>query len=163
MSCRKHGHDDDNCVCAVLRNIADVQDQVDPAVDDDCVVSCERSIEELLSPVTTPPNANNTIPVILYCDCAPFQGFGVKKVQGKFTCFKSFVFKVKSVDDDCCAVLELLETEDHKNKGGHYPPQPIVEDPCDQFPAEGFVGTGICITVDLSCFCAVTCLEPTFV
>jgi hypothetical protein len=164
MSCRKHGHDDDNCVCAVLRNIADVQDQVDPEpVDNDCEVSCERSIEELLNPITTPPtNGNNTIPVILYCDCSPFLGFGVKKINGTFTCVQTFVFKVKSVDDDCCAVLELLQTN-AKTSNGSYPPSPVINDPCDQFPASEFFGTGICITVDLSCFCGVTCLEPTFV
>jgi hypothetical protein len=163
MSCRKHGHHDDNCVCGVLRAIADVQDQVDPDVDNnDCEVSCERSIEELLSPITPPAPVNNTIPVILYCDCSPFLGFGVKKVGNTFTCFQSFVFKVKSVDEDCCAVLELLSTN-KSTGGGAYPPSPVLDDPCDQFPATAFEGTGICITVDLSCFCAVTCLEPTFV
>lgn len=163
MSCRKHGHDDDNCVCAVLRSIVDAQDQVNPEpVDNDCDVSCARSIDELLNPIVSPTSDNNTIPVILYCECSPFLGFGVKKVSGTFTCFQSFVFKVKSVDDDCCAVLELLQTNKSQSHGS-YPPSPVIDDPCDQFPATGFTGTGICITVDLGCFCGVTCLEPTFV
>lgn len=161
MSCRKHGRDSDNCVCDILRNIADVQDRVDPVVDNDCEVSCARSIDELLAGTTPPtPILNNTIPVILYCDCSPFVGFGVRKIGPTFTCFQSFIFKVKEVDDDCCAVLELLQTN---KSNGTYPP-PITEfDPCDQFPATEIFGTGICITVDLSCFCGVTCLEPVFI
>jgi hypothetical protein len=157
MSCRKPGHDDDNCVCAVLRRIADAQDMVDPDPVGDCEVSCERSIEAVLAGATFPPVPGpNTIPVILYCDCSPFLGFGVKKVSGIFTCFQTFVFRVSSVDEYCCASLELLETVPPSGTSLSEP----LEHPCEQFPASGFTRTGICITVDLNCFCGVTCLEP---
>ncbi len=163
MSCRGHGsREDENCVCAVLTAIVEAQDQVAPVDEDDnCDVSCDKSIQALLGEAVTPVNGPNTIPVILYCDCAPFQGFGVKKVHGTFECFQSFVFRVNSVDDNCCASLELLETVKGGKSGGSYPPHPpLVDSVCDQFPATGFKGTGICITVDLACFCGVTCLEP---
>lgn len=152
----------DQCVCAVLRAIADAQDQVSSK--SDCDVCCERSIKELLSGVspTTPPN---TIPVILYCGCEPFLGTGVaitKRIsEGKgsfdFDCVQTFVFRVTSVDNNCCATIELLHTV---NECGH--PIKPSENVCSQFGthAKNFKRTGICITVDLNCFSAVTCLEP---
>jgi hypothetical protein len=166
MSCRKHGHDDDSCVCAILRRIADVQDEVKPE-DVDCKVSCARSIDELLEGTSTAPiNAKNTIPLILYCDCAPFQGFGVKRNSNtnKFECIPTFFFRVSSVDDDCCATLELLEPSEDAPSAALKTHVPMKDDPCEQLGAntKSFIRTGICITMDLSCFCGVSCLEAVF-
>ncbi|WP_210364544.1 CotY/CotZ family spore coat protein [Bacillus sp. REN3] len=155
MSCGKHnggGSSSDNCVCDVLREIARVQDMVE---DECCVTSCERSIQALLG--ETANNNLDTIPIILYCKCDPFLGVGVGTAttggNTTFDCIESFVFRVCSVDDDCCAVLELLDT-------GH-DPNPS-QGPCSQFQGNvkltDLTRTGVCITVDLSCFCAVTCL-----
>lgn len=154
----RKGYSDDNCVCTVLRAIADAQDQVSP-VTGGCDVSCERSIQELLNGVSPTTTSPNTIPVILYCGCDPFLGTGVIVVtpggstNQHFDCVQTFVFRVNAVDDNCCATLELLEV-----KGC-----PSPDNPCDQFngakPGD-ITRTGICITADLSCFCSVTCLEP---
>lgn len=143
----------DNCVCAVLRRIADAQDAVSPT--NGCTTSCDKSIQDLMNGVS-PTSTANTIPVILYCGCEPFRGTGVRIVtpggssNQHFDCVNTFVFRVNSVDDDCCARLELLEV-----KGG-----PSPDEPCDQFngakPGD-IEATGICITVDLNCFCAVSC------
>lgn len=156
MSCGNSENTQDNCVCSVLKTIADVQDQVAPAAEG-CTVSCERSIQELLNGVSPVATTANTIPVILYCKCDPFLGTGVRtRTTGgnqMLECIQSYIFKVNSVDDNCCASLELLEA-----KGG---PNPAT--PCAQFNGAkvgDITGTGICITVDLSCFCAVTCLDP---
>jgi hypothetical protein len=65
--------------CMVLRVIADAQDQVSP-VEGGCVVSCERSIQELLNGVSPATTSLNTIPVILYCGCDPYLGTGVRIV-----------------------------------------------------------------------------------
>lgn len=154
---------DPNCVCTVLRAIADAQTEVSPTTGP-CTVSCERSIQEVLgqvSPVATTPN---TVPVILYCGCEPFIGTGVTftpRAGGggrfNFDCIQTFVFRVTSVDNNCCAVLELLEVV---NAGGQ-PIHIMDANPCSQFGenARDFVRTGICITVDLACFCGVTCLD----
>jgi hypothetical protein len=164
MSCGHKMKHHDQCVCSVLKAIADAQDQVSP-VTNNCEVSCERSIQELLNGVSPATATPNTIPVILYCKCDPFLGTGVIQVttgQGQnqvthLECIQSFVFRVSSVNNQCCAVLELLQTV---NANGH--PINPCEDVCSQFGtnARGFERTGICITVDLDCFCAVTCLEP---
>ncbi|RSD29430.1 CotY/CotZ family spore coat protein [Mesobacillus subterraneus] len=153
MGCKGKKHDGDSCVCEVLRAVADAQDEVD--VDNDCDVSCHRSIQELLAGAQT-PNGLDTIPLILYCgDCVPFEGFGARVRNGNLDCFRSFFFRVTSVDNDCCAKIELLTT---RGDSGNF------ADPCAQIQTGGarneFFRTGICITVDLDCFCAVTCLDP---
>src|SRR5690625_4783654 len=89
--------------------------------------------------------------------CKPFKGFGAHpKNIGKV--FSSFYFRVKKVNKDCCATLELLldpsdlvSTSDHKKKAKN------PKDPMDQ-KTKNLRRTGICITVDLHCFCHVTCL-----
>lgn len=165
MSCGKGSHHHgatSNCVCDVVRAIAEAQNEV---VENICDVSCERSIESLLDPAAA--NDLNTVPFILYGkDLNPFKAFGIDFQRNKnnnnapkFECIESFVFRVKTVDEDCCAVIELLAFGDdgggnnNKNKDG--------DNPCDQVDGqklEDLVATGICITVDLSCFCAITCL-----
>ncbi|WML43402.1 CotY/CotZ family spore coat protein [Neobacillus sp. PS3-40] len=153
MACGHKVSHKDQCVCTVLRAIADAQDQVSP-VTSGCDISCERSIQELLSGVSPATTAPNTIPVILYCGCDPFLGTGVAIVDNKFECVETFIFRVTSVDGNCCAVIELLEIA-----GAHGCPT----SPCDQLGGiniSHLKRTGICITIDLNCFCAITCLEP---
>ncbi|WP_018930851.1 CotY/CotZ family spore coat protein [Gracilibacillus lacisalsi] len=137
------------CVCDVVRAIADAQDNV---VEIGCDVSCARSIQNLVSPVNG--NALDTVPFILYDKKGkPFKGFGTEVRGGRFECFNSFIFRVTEVDDeDCCAVLELLVFDNDDTTCG---------DPCEQLDNEQVANlerTGICITVDLDCFCAITCL-----
>ncbi len=137
----------ENCVCDVVHAIADAQDNV---VEMECDVSCARSIQDLVSPVRR--NGLDTVPFILYDKKGkPFKGFGTEVSGGRFECFSSFIFRVNEVDD-CCAVLELLVFDNNDKTCG---------DPCEQLDnekVEDLQRTGICITVDLNCFCAITCL-----
>ena len=101
-------------------------------------------------------NGLDTVPVILYCDCKPFKGYGAEKKikQGHFgmgDIVSSFIFRVKSVDEDNCAVLELLIGDGQNCGPDNY------KDPTQQ-STKKLEATGICITVDLDCFCHVTCL-----
>ncbi|WP_077623035.1 CotY/CotZ family spore coat protein [Sediminibacillus massiliensis] len=148
----------EHCVCDVLRAIADAQDDV---FDNTCDISCARSINNLLSPVGR--SSLDTVPVILYGkDLKPFKGFGVDvelhNGEPKFECTESFIFRVTEVsdDDDCCAVLELLDFDDNGSEHHHKKDSPCKQ--LDHESVEDLSRTGICITVDLKCFCAVTCL-----
>ncbi|MCP8616011.1 CotY/CotZ family spore coat protein [Salirhabdus salicampi] len=169
MSHRRRRDDDDriqfddtgNCVCDVVRAIADAQDNVV----DECDVSCRRSINNLVSPVNR--NNLNTVPFILYGkELEPFRGFGVDLENDNgttiFDCIDSFIFRVNSVDDDCCATLELLTfDEDQPDAPGDQAGSDDAEDPCEQLEGEDVRDlrrTGVCITVDLTCFCAISCL-----
>ncbi|MFD2759808.1 CotY/CotZ family spore coat protein [Lentibacillus juripiscarius] len=145
MGCGKN-FETGNCVCDILREIVEAQNDV---VENCCATSCEQSISDLLGE-TDQGNGLDTVPVILYCkdSCAPFKGFGANPDDiGDMVA--SFYFRVKRVDDDCCAVVELLrdpgDTDDN-------PENPVDQD------TNPLCATGICMTVDLNCFCHVTCL-----
>lgn len=145
MSCGKKYHTG-NCVCNILKEIADAQQDI---VENCCDVSCEKSISDLLGE-TEVRSGYDTVPFILYCQdgCKPFKGYGAHPSDiGDVVA--SYYFRVKKVDKDCCALIEMLR------------------DPgCDQMDpkspskqkTDNLRATGICITVDLNCFCHITCL-----
>ncbi|SEO51294.1 spore coat protein Z [Amphibacillus marinus] len=134
-----------NCVSDILREIADAQNNLD---DCSCDSSCEQSIKDLLGE-TSPSNNLDTVPVILYCkDCKPFKGFGAR-VNHIQNVFGSFYFRVKCVDKDNCAVLELLRDPSSQKRD---PKSPVDQE------THRLRGTGVCITVNLDCFCHITCL-----
>ncbi|KGX92722.1 spore coat protein [Pontibacillus halophilus JSM 076056 = DSM 19796] len=144
MSCGDK-HKSGNCVKDILREIVDAQNDVVH----ECQSSCEQSINDLLGNMGG-GNGLDTVPVILYCkDCKPFVGYGTKRrMNGSLhDLISSFVFRVKEVDDHTnCAVLELLSEDEE-----------CLDDICEQEINDLRV-TGICITVDLDCFCHITCL-----
>src|SRR5690625_7870735 len=73
----------DQCVCSVVREIVDAQDEV--SNDGDCCsTGCDQSIRDLLSPARGKDNDYNTIPFALYCkgSCGPFVGSGVYQTPG---------------------------------------------------------------------------------
>lgn len=154
----------ENCVEEVLEAIHKAQKKVKK--DDGCKTSCKDSIDELLGESKRPKK--NTIPFILYCkDCEPFKASGVTTFkhhgkEKKFACITSFIFRIKEFDGKC-AVLELLTFKTCKSSNDPFKKSAPKEDfsPCSQIDCENvddLIRTGICINVDLSCFCAVTCL-----
>lgn len=145
MGCCGDKYNTGHCVCDVLKEIERAQSDI---VESCCDTSCEKSIRDLLGE-TDDRSGLDTVPIILYCkdSCKPFKGFGahprnIANVVG------SFYFRVKKVNKDCCAVLELL-----RERGDNPNPDNPVEQETSHLRA-----TGICITVDLHCFCHVTCL-----
>ncbi|MDX8045816.1 CotY/CotZ family spore coat protein [Gracilibacillus sp. S3-1-1] len=138
--CSKH-----SCVEEVVKSILDAQDD---ALDNQCDISCHRSIQDLVSPTTG--NGYDTVPFILFDKKGnPFKGVGVQGTT-QLNCVESFIFRVTSVKDSC-VTLELLTTESDS----------VCKSPCEQLDGENVQNierTGICITVDLSCFCAISCL-----
>ncbi|WP_017754660.1 CotY/CotZ family spore coat protein [Calidifontibacillus oryziterrae] len=161
-----HEHDDDiHCVCKVVRKIHKAQLAAEERRNDCCKVSCERSIQQLLSPKKFAPVAN-TIPFSLECGCkscnnSPFLGKApLYGKNGKFCLIFSPFFKVKKIKDDCCAVLELLwPTCNGEPFAGKFTGDHKKSFPCFDF--NGFIETGACITVDLECFCGISCHQPT--
>lgn len=135
-----------NCVCDILKEIARAQRDIK---ENECETSCDQSINDLLGE-RDDKKGLDTVPVILYCrdGCKPFKGFGahprdIGDVQA------SFYFRVKKVMDDCCATIELLRAHGDNNKN---PDNPVEQE------TKKLRATGICMTVDLNCFCHVTCL-----
>lgn len=145
------------CVCDVLQEIADAQDEINHG---DCDTSCKRSINQLVGGVMG--DVFDTIPVILYCKstCKPFFGTGITFNNNEEKLGFSFFFRVKKVDKDtCCATLELLGEDGDLGKFDKKNGHPTIGDQ-NVKDFDDLEGTGICITVDLNCFCAVSCLDP---
>ncbi|KMP71743.1 spore coat protein, partial [Bacillus cereus] len=97
----------------------------------------------------------NTRPFILYTKTGdPFEAFAP---SASLVGCRSPIFRVESVDDDSCAVLRVLSVV-----LGDSSPVPPTDDPICTFlavPNARLVSTSTCITVDLSCFCAIQCLR----
>lgn len=170
----------DSCVCGIVREIVRAQDEVAGAnANGCCSTGCDQAIRNLLSPIAANGNGNGptTIPFALYCkgDCEPFIGSGVfsAPVGGSgmtaLRCVKTPIFRAKKfVDKDkdrekdkCCVQLELLLPI---TMGGSTPgPSGDGTQICDYFPGNSIrnlQATGICLTVDLNCFCGIVCLDP---
>ncbi|PFG06617.1 CotY/CotZ family spore coat protein [Bacillus sp. es.034] len=155
----------DHCVEDVLEAILEAQKKAKK--DHGCETSCKKSIEDLLC--EKKKHKKNTIPFILYCGCEPFKGTGVttyhchSKKKKNFKCIETYVFKLIDLDHRC-ATLELLTFKSDHHKGDsqhHHESKCSLSSPCKQIDhksVDDLMGTGICITVDLSCFCAITCL-----
>lgn len=157
-----------NCVEDVLEAILYAQEEAEKH--NHCHTSCKQSIEELLG--EKKKIKKNTIPVILYCGCHPYKGTGVTTYtchskKTKFKCIDTFIFKVKDIDKEC-AVLELLvfksDLKSNKDRDGKCQSND-KQSACSQIDHQDMsdlVGTGICINVDLSCFCAITCMPALY-
>jgi Spore coat protein Z len=147
------------CVKEVLAAIHKAQKKAKH--EDSCKTSCNSSLRELLGESKKPKK--NSIPFILYTEeGVPFKATGVTTFthskQTKFACIDSFIFRIKDLDGKC-AVLELLTFK--PSKCTKDPFKKSICSPCSQIDCESvsdLIRTGICINVDLSCFCAVTCL-----
>lgn len=175
MSCNKNRkkheqrHYSDDCVCDVVRQIIEAQDEVE---DGSYCSGCDSAIQQLRKGRNGYEPVNTTIPFILYCagDCEPFFGSGVFKSPGYdkdafYGSVETPIFRAKKFakGSNCCVKLELLlpvtdcevlmtKVEDCNSALSHFFP---ADD-----PVTGFQGTGICITVDLNNFTGITCLDP---
>lgn len=148
MSCEKSKRHE-SCVTKIVKDIVVAQNEA--ARKPSCKTGCAQSISDLLrkdhcsgSDTIRP----DTVPVILYCKstCAPFVGMGASEDSGNLL-EKSKIFRVNEVTNDNCAVIELLKFrgDDHNDHHSHK-------------QVDDLVGTGICVTVDLTCFCHISCL-----
>jgi len=140
MSCK-----DLNCVCDAVQNINDIQD----AVEEQCPTSC---YENLLAPTNL---LGDTIPFMLLSKKGePFKAYGNVGGLDDGECFTTVFFRVERFRDDCCATLSLLRPFSNGQ------PTDCHDDVCDVTSLEK---TDYCIEVDLTCFCAIQCLNPRLV
>src|SRR5699024_2950505 len=161
------------CVTDIVRKILNAQRKVLQAGGEACLTSCDQSIKDLLASPGYRPTRHNTIPFILYSKNfnKPFFGSGFCiDENGMFNCVESPVFRVKgfSKGSSNCAVLELLTPVVDNNDGDGGGDSGLFQNEngvcgsvCEYFGTQefsNFEATGICITVDLSCFCGISCL-----
>lgn len=151
MSCNcnedHHHHDCDfNCVSNVVRFIHELQECA--------TTTCGSGCEVPFLGAHNSASVANTRPFILYTKAGTlFEAFAP---SGSLTNCTSPIFRVESIDDDGCAVLRVLTV----TIGGD--PVPPDDDPICTFlnlPNATLRTTTTCLTVDLSCFCAIQCLR----
>ncbi|MBZ4223406.1 exosporium assembly protein ExsY [Bacillus wiedmannii] len=148
MSCNENKHhSSSHCVVDVVKFINELQD---------CsTTTCGSGCEIPFLGAHNTAAVANTRPIIIYTKVgSPFEAFAP---SGSLTSCTSPIFRVESVDDGSCAVLRVLTVV-----LGDGSPVPPNDDPICTFlavPNARLVSTSTCITVDLSCFCAIQCLR----
>jgi hypothetical protein len=157
MGCGKRtGHSTSGCVCDVVRAILDIQDNVQ----DDCGCGSNCFMEPLgaIRP-NMKDRVNTRVFVLKNADGSPFHAF----FKGCGDACVSIYFRVEEVFDNCCATLRVLKPKGH---GGHPVDLTGDEKCCIDFDkvckVEDFEATNDCVTVDLSCFCAIQCIEDVY-
>lgn len=161
--CGKHDHNTGSCVCDTVMAIHKMQEAVER--NDDCDNSCFNLLSNESCHCHNNRHRHDTVPFFLQNDQGiPFFTATVREA-GRTGCEVVITpfFRVSKVKD-CCATLELLDT----GLDFSFPPQghnSMAMFSAIQNDAQclDLKRTGKCITVDLKCFCAIQCLDPSFV
>lgn len=135
---------DESCVCNVVKFIYELQECASTAY------SSQYNAPFLGPHYTT--KVANTRPFILFTKSGtPFEAY----VPSTNKNYLSPIFRVESVDEDCCAVLRALIVIVGKEPDTS--PNPV----CTYLtiPHAELRATASCITVDLTCFCGIQCLR----
>ncbi|WP_240374893.1 CotY/CotZ family spore coat protein [Bacillus piscicola] len=153
MSCRKHGSEFSSCVCDALVNIHKAQEKVERN-EDNCRNSCYT---DLLNPRGKHHrHPHDTVPFMLQNKDGKY--FYATGGIGRDDCFQTVFFRVESIDEDnCCATLSMLRPDSDIDFDD------CCVDPTSLCDVDELEKTRYCIEVDLTCFCAVQCLEPEIV
>lgn len=157
----------DGCVCEALRFIKRLQDI---QTDDDCL-ECNtdcfmRPLGSLNCPTQSPINTRVFSLLTKTGDQfkSSFQPISTGTNPTVSNCYSVF-FRVQNIFNDCCATLQVLAP--FKDAEFRHPVKVITD--CGKLnlnalcEAKYFKATNTCITVDLSCFCGVQCLDDIYV
>ena len=164
------GHDQHSthCVCDVLRAIKDIQDN---GADEECKVCTTSCFKEPLGGISNPGKRkpiDTRVFMLLTKNGDPFKAFFREKHRDHTCpdtdCFSVF-FRVEEVFGNCCATLRVLEPRKKVNSGSEE--VGLISggstlDLKEICKVNKFRATDSCITVDLSCFCGVQCVDDVF-
>ncbi|MEH7400589.1 MULTISPECIES: CotY/CotZ family spore coat protein [Bacillaceae] len=177
MSCKdNHDKKRNHCVCDVVKFINDLQD----CATHTCPTGCDVPF---LGANPNVPLAN-TRPFLLYLangELFRVPAFNHNNMMQMMAqnrdgndnqnnnkngqmnnCQDTVVFRVESVDEDCCAVLRALvpvKAGDGKDNNKNNNQNTF----CELVDGDMFVASNTCVTVDLDCFCAIQCLRDVHV
>lgn len=150
------------CVCEVLRAILDIQNVEAEEECTDCPTNC---FLEPLGGLTSPSQRrpiDTRVFMLLTKNGDPFKAFYRDTDCPDTDCY-SVYFRVEEIFGNCCATLRVLEP---LTKGGAEvnlldttKTTLNLQNICS---VKRFRKTDSCITVDLSCFCGVQCIDDVF-
>lgn len=151
-----------HCVCDVLRAIKDIQDV---GADDecrDCTTSCfTEPLGGIVSPGRSSP-IDTRVFMLLTKNGDPFKAFYRDEDRPDTDCYSVF-FRVEEVFGNCCATLRVLEPLTRNKEEVN-----LIDATCTTInlskicSVRQFRKTESCITVDLSCFCGVQCIDDVY-
>ncbi|MFF2876332.1 CotY/CotZ family spore coat protein [Gottfriedia sp. NPDC057991] len=176
MSCKdNHDKKRNHCVCDVVKFINDLQDCATHTCPTGCDVPFLGANPNVPLANTRPfllylangelfrvPAFNNNMMAVMAQQANNQNQDGNQNKNAQVNnCQDTVVFRVESVDDDCCAVLRaLVPVNQNQQGGGNKNNQNTF---CELVEAEMFVASNTCVTVDLDCFCAIQCLRDVHV
>ena len=167
MGCGKgdnvdHDRHSTHCVCDVLRAIKDIQDN---GADDECRGCTTSCFLEPLGGITSPGRRNpidTRVFMLLTKNGDPFKAFFRDEDCPDTDCFSVF-FRVEEVFGNCCATIRVLEPlKKDKSEVDLLDSSHTTIDLRKICSVRKFRSTESCITVDLSCFCGVQCIDDVF-
>lgn len=147
-------HHQNGCICEVVRAIKDLQDNANDECD--CGSNCFNEPLGSILPSGRKKTPNTRVFVLKTNDGSPFHAF----FKGNECACTSIFFRVEDIFDNCCAVLRVLEPV-NRCQGGDKTvnlTKGCGIDLSEICKVDYFRSTNDCITVDLSCFCAVQCI-----
>lgn len=155
MGCKKkkdsHDSHSRGCVCEVVRAIKDIQDAAEDVCE--CPTNCfQDPLGSLIKPGKR-QRADTRVFVLKTADGSPFHAF----FRGDDCACVSIFFRVEDIFDNCCATLRVIRPVDRSGNTVE-----LTKDCCVDLKAVceiyDFEATNDCVTVDLSCFCAIQCI-----
>lgn len=140
-----------NCVCEVVRAIKDIQDAAEDVCE--CPTNCfQDPLGSLIKPGKR-QKADTRVFILKTADGSPFHAFFR---EDDCACVSIF-FRVEDIFDNCCATLRVIKPLDHNRDTVD-----LTDGCCIDLKSvcnvNRFEATDDCITVDLSCFCAIQCV-----
>jgi hypothetical protein len=172
MSCKDNDKKRNHCVCDVVKFINDLQDCATNTCPTGCDVPFLGANPNVPLANTRPfllylangelfrvPAFNNNMMAVMSQQANQDGNQNQNKNAQINNCQDTVVFRVESVDDDCCAVLRALVPvnngkDNNKNNQNTF---------CELVDSDMFVASNTCVTVDLDCFCAIQCLRDVHV
>lgn len=177
MSCKdNHDKKRNHCVCDVVKFINDLQDCATHTCPTGCDVPFLGANPNVPLANTRPfllylangelfrvPAFNNNMMAVMAQQANQNQDGNQNQNKNAQVnnCQDTVVFRVESVDDDCCAVLRALVPVKQNQGGGNKNQNQNTF--CELVESDMFVASNTCVTVDLDCFCAIQCLRDVHV
>lgn len=151
------------CVCEVLRAIKDIQDIESNEDCDTCATSCfMEPLGGIVSPTRRRRPVDTRVFMLLTKNGDPFKAFFRDDDCPDTDCFSVF-FRVEEIFGNCCATLRVLEPlKKDKSEVDLLDSTKTTINLQKICSVRKFRKTDSCITVDLSCFCGVQCVDDVF-
>ena len=150
------GMKDNGCVCEVVRAILEIQNQASHNECSGCTTNC---FLEPLGGIVSPARRSADTRVFTLSTTTGKHFMSTFSSEEYDDVCVSIYFRVEDIFDDCCATLRVLipltEDGDSVNLLSECGTHVDLHSVCE---VSGFAPSNSCITVDLSCFCAVQCI-----